>query len=167
MVNVFLLFHQNETMNHKWGWRGKSIQSKWNMLLRQNEDPNKMKYFILESLWCFYFPVKIEWKCHFSTQNFIWQLYRAICKIFTFPSWHFEKNWLRVCFSWTSRSDHVQSCFALFPQLWLKFSLQCPQELEKSSLCIISIFLFPSLAADGFGWSLAEGRVSACCDPSF
>lgn len=38
---------------------------------------------------------------------------------------------------------------------------------EKISLCIISIFLLPPLAADGFGWSLAEGRASACCNPSF
>lgn len=128
------------------------------MLLCQNEEPKKMKYFILGALWCFYFAVKTEWKCHFPTQSFIWQLYRAICNIFTFASWHFEKNWLGVCFSRTSRSDHARSCFALFPQLWLQFPLQCPQEPAKISQSTISIFVLPSPAAGGLDgpWQRAE-----------
>lgn len=120
-----------------------------------------MKYFILRPLWCFYFTVKIEWKCHFPTQSFIWQLYRAVCKIFTFPSWHFEKNWLRVCFSWTSRSDHVQSWFALFPQLWLKFPFQCPWEPGK--IFSVHHFHFPPPCSSSWWVWMVPGRGQSFC----
>lgn len=141
--------------------RGRSVQSKWNLLLCQNEEPYKMKYFILGQLWCFYFAVKIEWKCHFPTQSFIWQLYGAICKIFTFPSWHFEKSWLRVCFSQTSRSDHVQSCFALFPQLWVEFLLQCPQEPGKNFS--VHNFHFPPSSSSSWWIWMVPGKGQSFC----
>lgn len=70
-----------------------------------------------------------------------------------------------MCFSRTSRSDHVQSCCALLPQLSLQFPLQCPQETGKNFSVHHSHFSPP--AAGGVGWPLAEGRASACCDPSF
>lgn len=45
---------------------------------------------------------------------------------------------------------------------------QCLQEPgKKFSVHHFPFFFLPPLAVDGFGWSQAEGRASAGCDPSF